>query len=265
MGGLSGLAQVQTCHVGSRPTPGGSPAFSGESRRKERRGQCPLDPRFYGPLAVARSFWRSCRMVPVVGLLRHPCLCPDLETFFRKNAFQHIFLENASQIGLGIPDEIAPLSYQRQRSPKRANGRERAMNPGVQGRSPGPLSPHFSGEMGTPAGQAGPPGRCASRWLPRYPLEGYRPGPRPYPAGAQPPTQRGANHKRTAGNPAVLSLSMGLSEAALTPPPGGSPLRRCREPPWCRRGPGWRRRPGPGPGPPPRWPPQRPPGRPRCR
>ena len=29
------------------------------------------------------------------------------------------------------------------------------MNPGVQGRSPGPLSPHFSGEMGTPAGQAG--------------------------------------------------------------------------------------------------------------
>ena len=32
------------------------------------------------------------------------------------------------------------------------------MNPGVQGRSPGPLSPHFSREMGTPAGQAGPPG-----------------------------------------------------------------------------------------------------------
>ena len=27
----------------------------------------------------------------------------------------------------------------------------------------GPLSPHFSGEMGTPAGQAGPPGRCAPR------------------------------------------------------------------------------------------------------
>ena len=28
---------------------------------------------------------------------------------------------------------------------------------------PGPLSPHFSGDMGTPAGQAGPPGRCAPR------------------------------------------------------------------------------------------------------
>ena len=242
MGGLSGLAQVQTCHVGSRPTPGGSPAFSGESRRKERRGQCPLAPRFYGPLALARSFWRSCRMVPVVGLLRHPCLCPDLETFFRKNAFQHIFLENASQIGLGIPDEIAPLSYQRQRSPKRANGRERAMNPGVQGRSPGPLSPHFSGEMGTPAGQAGQRG-AAPRGTVRAPTTCRV---------RTAPTQRRANHKRTAGNPAVLSLSMGLSEAALTPPPGGSHLRRCREPPWCRRGPGWRRRPGPGPGPPPR-------------
>ena len=91
MGGLSGLAQVQTCHVGSRPTPGGSPAFSGESRRKERRGQCPLDPRFCGPLALARSFWRLWRIVPVDGLLRHPSVYPDLGIFFRKMLFQHIF------------------------------------------------------------------------------------------------------------------------------------------------------------------------------
>ena len=65
------------------------------------------------------------------------------------------FPENAPQIGLSIPKVTAPLSYQRQRSPKRASESERAINPGVQGRSPGPLSPHFSGEMGTPAGQAG--------------------------------------------------------------------------------------------------------------
>ena len=114
------------------------------------------------------------------------------------NMLSNIFsLENASQIGLGIPDEIAPLSYQRQRSPKRASESERAINPGSRGlplvffpptffkesrapprssagnprcrvhpatvptepptddRGPGPLSPHFSGEMGTPAGQAG--------------------------------------------------------------------------------------------------------------
>ena len=48
-GGASGPAQVRTCTVVSRPTPGGSPAFSGESRRKERRGPCPLDPLFLWP------------------------------------------------------------------------------------------------------------------------------------------------------------------------------------------------------------------------
>ena len=74
---------------------------------------------------------------------------------FPKMLFSIFYPENASQIGFGIPEEIVPLSYQGQRSPKRANGSERALNPGVQGRSPGPLSSHFSGEMGTPAGQAG--------------------------------------------------------------------------------------------------------------
>ena len=39
-------------------------------------------------------------------------------------------------------------------TPKRASGNERAINPGGQGLAPR-LSPHFSGEMGTPAGQAG--------------------------------------------------------------------------------------------------------------
>ena len=49
---------------------------------------------------------------------------------------------------------------------------------------PGPLSPHFSGEMGTPAGQAGPPGRCAPRRLRSCPPTGYAVpaalGPRPH-------------------------------------------------------------------------------------
>ena len=91
------------------------------------------------------------------------------------NMLSNIFsLENASQIGLGIPEETAPLSYQRQRSPKRASESERAINPGVQGRSPGPLSPHFSGEMGTPAGQAGPPGRCAPRTASELPTQRVR-------------------------------------------------------------------------------------------
>ena len=31
---------------------------------------------------LARSFWRLCRIVPVVGLLRRPSACPDLGRFF---------------------------------------------------------------------------------------------------------------------------------------------------------------------------------------
>ena len=88
-------------------------------------------------------------------------------------------LENASQIGLSIPEETAPLSYQRQRSPKRANESERAMNPGSRGLAPGPLSPHFSGEMGTPAGQAGPRGAAPQGRLRSCPPEGYAPPPAP--------------------------------------------------------------------------------------
>ena len=74
---------------------------------------------------------------------------------FAKMLASIFFSENASQIGLSIPEGIAPQTDQRQRSPNPASGNERPSKPGVQGRSPGPLSPHFSGEMGTPAGQAG--------------------------------------------------------------------------------------------------------------
>ena len=108
----SGPAQVQTCHVGSRPVPGGGavgyyvpfgwsglfrclgaqrpggPAYpagvpiSPEKWGERGPGASPLDPRFYSPLVPARSFWRLWRIVPVEGLLRAPCTCPDLERFF---------------------------------------------------------------------------------------------------------------------------------------------------------------------------------------
>ena len=122
------------------------------------------------PLA---RFGVGCRIVPVVGLFRNPSTCPDLETFFRKMLFEHISRKNASQIGLRIPEGIAPRTDQRERSPKRASDSKRTIKPGVQGRNPGPLSPHFSGEMGTPAGQAGPPGRCAPRPVSALPTRGY--------------------------------------------------------------------------------------------
>ena len=67
-------------------------------------------------------------------------------------------LENASQIGFSIPEETAPLSYQRQRSPKRASESERAIKPGVQGACPRPSFSPFLGRNGDPAGQAGPRG-----------------------------------------------------------------------------------------------------------
>ena len=48
-------------------------------------------------------------------------------------------------------------------TPKRASGNERALNPGVQGACPRPSFSPFLGRNGDPAGQAGPPGRCAPR------------------------------------------------------------------------------------------------------
>ena len=91
-----------------------------------------------------------------------------------QNSFSPYFFENASQIGLRIPEGIAPRTDQRQRSQKPASDSKRTIKPGVQGRSPGPLSPHFSGEMGTPAGQAGPPGRCAPRPVSALPTRRVR-------------------------------------------------------------------------------------------
>ena len=59
-------------------------------------------------------------------------------------------LENASQIGLSIPEEIAPPPDQRQRSQKRASGSKRAIKPGVQGACPRPSFSPFLGRNGDP-------------------------------------------------------------------------------------------------------------------
>ena len=61
----------------------------------------------------------------VVGLFRGPCTCPDLGTLFLKMLFEHIFPENAAQIGLSIPEEIAPQTYQRKLPQNPASGNER--------------------------------------------------------------------------------------------------------------------------------------------
>ena len=77
------------------------------------------------------------------------------------NMLSNIFsLENASQIGLGIPEETAPLSYQRQRSPKRANKSERAMNPGSRGLPLVFFPPTFFKESRAPPPESAGNPRC---------------------------------------------------------------------------------------------------------
>jgi hypothetical protein len=127
----SGPAQVQTCHVGSRPVPGGGavgycvpfgwsglfrclgaqrpggPAYpagvpiSPEKWGERGPGASPLDPRFYSPLVPTRWFWRLWRIVSMVGLFRCPSTCPDLERFF-------VLVLNSMRVG-PFPSAKPPL------------------------------------------------------------------------------------------------------------------------------------------------------------
>ena len=169
------MAQVRTCAVGFPPDSGREPGFLRRKPEERAPGAVPPGPPASWPARYSLArFGVVGRSEMVDRLLRTPCTYPDLETFFRKMLFQHIFsLENASQIGLRIPDEIAPRLHKRQPRQKLASGNERPSKPGVQGRSPGPLSPHFSGEMGTPAGQAGQRGAAPQSWGQPRPPKGY--------------------------------------------------------------------------------------------
>ena len=161
---LLGPAQVSTCEVVSRPVPGGGSRLSLEKARTQRvAGGCPPPPLFMARSFPLAGFGVVGRSGAVVGLLRYPCTCPDLETFFHKMLFQHIFPENASQIGLSIPEVTTPLSYQRQRSPKRASESKRGIKSGVQGACPRPSFSPFLGRNGSPRRVGGATGRCAPR------------------------------------------------------------------------------------------------------
>ncbi len=125
------------------PLPGGGPHFSREMGERGPGALPPGPPWFYGPLAAARLFWGLCHIVPVVGLFRRPSSYPDLETFFHKMLFQHIFPGNASQIGLRISEETAPRTDPGQQSPKRASGNERPIKRGGGGPPRDSLRPGF--------------------------------------------------------------------------------------------------------------------------
>ena len=120
-----------------RSAPGG-PADSGggarlsleESRRKEHQGQAP-GPRFLWPaccrslvfgVCATLSRWRGYYGTHVRALI--------WRLSFIKCFFSIFFPENAFQIGLRIPEEIAPRTDEGQQPPKRASGNERALKQG---------------------------------------------------------------------------------------------------------------------------------------
>ena len=136
----------------------------------------------------------------------------DLERIFQKKYAEEHFCKRKSPnqgtyIGTVIaqpPPRCAPL-----RQNQRASS-ERAIKQGVQGACPRPSFPHFSGEMGTPAGQAGPRGaapRGTGKAPPTQRVRSTPPRPRPGPGG---------NPRRRAHPATVLT----------GPPTRGSPVRR---------------------------------------
>ena len=60
----------------------GIQAFSRESPDAKSRGGVAPAPPFMARSFPTRSFWRLWRIVPVEGLFRCPCTCPDLGRFF---------------------------------------------------------------------------------------------------------------------------------------------------------------------------------------
>ena len=144
---------------GPPPGPGRGIRLSLEKARTQRvAGGGPR------PLFRARSFPLARFGVvghsgTVEGLVRSPGTCPDLETFFRKNACSAYFLlENASQIGLSIPEEIA-LRTDQDNHPKnqRVGTSGYIKRWGVQGHRPPSLFSPFLGRNGDPCRVGGGP------------------------------------------------------------------------------------------------------------
>ena len=129
---------------GFPPDSGREPGFLRRKPEERAPGALPPGPPFLWPArshSLVLAWWGAAGRL--WGYYEAHVRALIWKLSFAKMLSSIFSLENASQIGLGIPEETAPLSYQRQRSPKRANGSERAMNPGVQGLAPGVLSPDF--------------------------------------------------------------------------------------------------------------------------
>ena len=134
------LGECLGSHLGAQrpvapPARRGSP-FLPRNGEKEGRGQAPWTPVFMArllPLArfgvcATLSRWRGYYGTHVCALI--------WRLSFIKCFFSIFFPENAFQIGLRIPEEIAPRTDPGQQPPKRASANERALTQGGRGATP---------------------------------------------------------------------------------------------------------------------------------
>ena len=203
-----GPAQVGTCEVGSRPVPGGGSRLSLEKARTQRvAGGGPPPPLFFRARSFPLARFGGCAAsFRSIGYYEPHIRALIWKLSFSKMLFSIFFPENASQIGLRISEEIAPLPYQRQRSPKRASGSKRAIKLGVQGAPPPALFLPISREKwGPPPGRRGPRGAA--------PRGGF---------GGTPP--EGTQHRAAPGRWSGFGLAqVGTCEVGSRPVPGGDP------------------------------------------
>ena len=120
--------QVRTREVVPRPVPGGGSRLSLRESpdAKSRGGMPPAPPGFRGrsfPLARFGGCGASFRWM---GYSEPHVRALIWELSFAKMLSSIFPLENASQIGLSIPEEIAPRPLQRQLEQKSASGNERS-------------------------------------------------------------------------------------------------------------------------------------------
>ena len=156
-----GPAQGGPCEVGSRPVPGGGSRLSLEKARTQRvAGGIPPPPPFKArSLSLARfgvgaTLFRSC--VYFGAHLR--ALIWELS--FAKMLSSIFSLENASQISLSIPKEIAPRPHQRQPTQKPASGNERLSKMGSRGLPLVFFPPTFFKESRAPPPESAGNPRC---------------------------------------------------------------------------------------------------------
>ena len=109
---------------GAPPTRRGSP-FLPRNGEKEGRGQAPWTPGFIARLLPLARFGVCATLSRSWGYFAAHLRTLIWGLSFIKCFFSIFSPENASQIGFGIPEEIAVLPYQSQPSQKPASGNER--------------------------------------------------------------------------------------------------------------------------------------------